>query len=164
MYLVLPGFSLKNKEEAEAIALAIESKNQKVYLHKWRHWDNPEAEFDPWLEVDLIKKQIEGGDLNIVAKSIGTYIAVNLLKEVPVNKLTLMGIPVSDLTAEELTSYSALSNLEHFTVIHNDKDPHGNIQQVEDLLSGLEYDLILKEAAHHEYRYVEDILKALGLN
>ncbi|MBE0574024.1 hypothetical protein IH575_03915 [Candidatus Dojkabacteria bacterium] len=165
MILILPGFSIKNKEEAESIASALREKGEQVHLHMWRHWDSPDTKFDPEVEIDLIKQHIRNpSELNIVGKSIGTYIASLMLKDTTVNRLVLLGIPAKDLNPEELAAYTNLSNLEHFVVIHNDKDPHGDIQAVEDLLSGLEYELILKEAGHHSYNYVEDIIEALGLS
>jgi hypothetical protein len=163
MYLVLHGFSLKNKDEAEAIASAIKLKGEEVYLHKWRHWESESAKWDPIEEIKRIKPNIKQ-PINIVAKSIGTFVACALLLEFTPQKLLLMGIPINDLSAEELNVYFNLGKLKTFNVVQNSKDTHGSSTQVENLLSGLNYKLIIKEADNHSYLYIEDILNLLELN
>lgn len=177
MYLVLPGFSLKNKGEAEAIASALVAKDQKVYFHKWRHWAQDTSDiffagrsqiadksinWDPQEEIKIIREYISE-PLNIVAKSIGTYIASALLLEYKPEKLLLMGIPVNDLTPEELNVYYNLGKLENFNVIQNLHDNHGSATQVDALLTGLNYKMYTKQSSDHSYNYIEDILSILEL-
>jgi len=161
MILILPGFSIKNKEEAEAIASALLAKGQKVYVHNWRHWIE-DIEWNPQEELRLIKLNVKE-PFSVVAKSIGTYIASGMLLHNVPDKLILMGIPVNDLTEEELDVYFNLGKIQNFSVIQNSKDPHGNAEQVRELLVGLNFKLITKEASDHSYKYIPDILSELGI-
>lgn len=161
MILVLPGFSIKNKEEAEAIASALSAKGEKVYVHNWRHWIE-NIEWNPQEELRLIRLNITE-PFSIVAKSIGTYIAAGMLLQNVPGKLILMGIPINDLTKEELDVYFNLGKIQNFSVIQNTQDPHGSAEQVRELLSGLNYKLITKESTDHSYKYPTDVLTELGL-
>jgi hypothetical protein len=174
MYLVLPGFSLKNKAEAEAIASALEAKGKTVYMHKWRHWaennqdilfnnkSDAQIKWDPQAEIQIIEENLKE-PFSIVAKSIGTYVAsALLLRHIP-DKLILMGIPVNDLSTEELDVYYNLGKLKEFTVIQNLHDDHGAATQVEALLTGTNYKLFTKQASDHRYPYIDDILSILDI-
>jgi len=178
MYLVLPGFSLKNKSEAEAVASALTSKGKEVYMHEWRHWANGDSnilfanraninnysiEWDPQEEIKIIKAHITE-PVNIIAKSIGTYIASALLLSTKVEKLLLMGIPIRDLSPEELDVYYNLGKLEKFNVIQNLYDPHGAATQVDALLTGQNYTMYTKQSDDHSYPYTEDILSLMEIS
>lgn len=163
MYLLLPGFSIKNKAEAEAIASALRDLGKDVYIHNWRHWSS-ETQWDPIEEIKIIKQNINIEErINIIAKSIGTFIACSILPELRIEKLVLMGIPINDLSEQELEVYKNLKDIKGFSVIANNNDSHGNVVQVTTLLESYDCRLIVKESEDHSYPYIDDILSLLDL-
>lgn len=163
MFLILPGFSTKNKEEAVAYGDRLKEFDNEIYIHEWKHWrDN--SKWDPSLEVEILSQKLAAtSEINVIAKSIGTYIACKLIPNLKIKTMILMGIPINDLTEQELQLYKNLQSLETFYVIANNNDPHGNVVQVTSLLEGFDYRLIVKESIDHTYPYIEDILALLAI-
>lgn len=162
MILILPGFSLKNKAEADAIASALENLNQEVYLHTWQHWENPNVLWNPSEEVEKIKVRITE-PYSIVAKSIGTLIAAELVSLYQPEKVILMGIPINDMSPQELNYYNNVKQLKNLLVIQNKYDTHGSATQVDALLTDVQYKLLTKESSDHSYPYVDEIISFLEL-
>jgi hypothetical protein len=162
MYLILPGFSKKNESEATEIENQLSRFSTSIYLHRWQHWDNADSKWNPIKEIDLIRNKIDGS-ITIISKSIGTYIAASLLTLHTPENLILMGIPVNDLSVDELNVYFNLQKLKKFSVVQNKYDPHGSATQVEALLSGSKYQLYVKDENTHSYPYAQDILSLLDL-
>src|SRR3989344_8632137 len=75
---LLPGFSLKNKEWAEEVREKLKPEIPVIVFY-WPHWETGEKEED-WIEkeADKILEQAKatGGMVNILAKSIGTIVAM----------------------------------------------------------------------------------------
>lgn len=177
LILFLPGFSLKGKEESSMYLSRLQDLKQDVYRHEWRHWKTEELvqfknrdsldkdkSWNPDKEIEIIKSQVDiKRPISIVAKSIGTFVAAKMLPQLKVDNLVLMGIPINDLTDEELKVYKNLKLVRKFSVIANRNDSHGSVEQVKDLLREYEYELLTKESAEHAYPYVDDVVKLLEL-
>lgn len=74
-----------------------------------------------------------------------------------------MGIPINDLSEQELEVYKNLKDIKGFGVIANNNDSHGNVVQVTTLLEGYDCRIIVKESEDHSYPYINDILSLLDL-
>ncbi len=168
-YICLPGYSLKNLQELESISSTLQQNNCGVLEYRWRHWSNESEKWDPDFDVERIIEKIKGSsEVTIIAKSLGTYVAIKLADKLrnSIKGLVLMGIPINDLTDSEKSDYSKiLNNLDApLYLIHNRNDNHGSLIQVEELLKDIKYNLITKESDDHRYNYPEEVLNIIKLN
>jgi pimeloyl-ACP methyl ester carboxylesterase len=159
---ILPGSSLHNKKWAEECAneLKLEHETRPVF---WNHWDDPAHVFDPKEKVRLIVDVARDNQINIVAKSVGTLIASNIILEAPdrIQKIIFCGIPINDLNEEDKEVYrKALTPLsgEKIICFQNEDDPHGTYTQIKDFLAKInpKIKITSKSAADHEYPYYEE--------
>lgn len=161
--LILPGFSLPNKDWAEKIKkeLAPTISAEVIY---WPHWKTGKEEPD-WIETEADKLSQREGHINILAKSIGTAVAMVVLKLKPelINKLILCGIPLHDLSTGDEIYYEVLKRypeekLPSILCIQNENDPHATFSQVEKFIHALrpEIKILSKPGDNHEYPYTDD--------
>lgn len=171
--LYLPGFSLKSKTEAVLNTSTLKEAGYDAFIREWRHWKDQseiikfaskekfptEIQWDAGKEIDKIKSEVDlNSPISIIAKSIGTYIAACLIPDANIERLILMGIPVNDLDESELQKYQNLKNLNcSISLIQNINDNHGSLEQVENLLKGINYQLISKDSEDHSYNYPDEI-------
>lgn len=166
MLLYLPGFSLKNKEEKESMTASLTSGGYEVMSHEWRHWADESIEFNVQNEMDLISQAIQGKSIEaIIAKSIGTYVTARLIwsRLIDPQKTILLGIPLNDLDRDEkeLMQLSLRRVQDRSVLIQNSNDPHGCIEDLNQLVRDIRLEIILKEAENHEYNYPDDVLSFL---
>lgn len=165
MIIYLPGFSLKNQAEAGAICDALVKAGYEVYQHMWRHWSDEKIAWDPETEKEIILSEVKKrmpNEISIVAKSLGTYIAVSLLPELTLKELILLGIPFNDLDDSERKVYRILQTATYpITIVHNSKDPHGAVEDIRSVLDGVNYQELIKDSDTHEYRYPDDVVRCL---
>ncbi len=153
--LYIPGFSAKNLAEMNVNSQALESSGHSVTKVNWEHWGNPDASWNLEIALELIRSLKVTPDI-IVAKSIGTLGAVNFLKETQFSKIILLGIPVLDLSEEDLKSYSVLKDFKNRVVlVHNRFDNHGTLEDLSKHIDLSEFDVRVVEADHHSYQYPE---------
>jgi len=156
---ILPGYSIKNKEWLEETAknVKLDGQIRPVY---WDHWDDPDQKFNAKEKAGLIERHSKGEQINIIAKSIGTLVAAEIISKLPnqINKVILCGIPVNDLNEREIEIIKkAASSLgENVLIIQNDEDPHGAFNQIKNFGN-----TISKTSNNHEYLYFEDFQKFL---
>ena len=163
--IILPGYSLKNKDWAEGIAKELGS----TFVHNWNHWTNEEKPPD-WIdqEVQKIRGEIDGKQTNLVTKSLGTYFSTQILKRTPgvCQKLILCGIPLNDLSDEEKAEYQVLAQIpkEFILVIQNETDSHATFAEVESFIRAInpKITVVSKPRDDHEYPYLEDFKEFLG--
>lgn len=152
--LILPGFSDTNKEWVDGVAQNLKV-SETIRPFYWMHWSDSNSKFDVEEKAQLIVKHIKGDRIKIIAKSIGTLIALKLLSLIPdqVEKIVLCGLPINDLKPEEVEFVKMMSvnNKDKVTIIQNSNDPHGTFEQVKDF-----GDVFLKESDNHEYPYFEE--------
>lgn len=165
--LILPGYSAHNKDWAETVKGELESEFPIIVVY-WPHWTSEQK--DPnWIQNEVAKIQdlTRGKKINIIAKSIGTYAAMLLLKENPdcLNKIILCGIPLNDLSGQSKIAYSVLKALQSNEVlcISNSEDPHGSASEVEHFVHLLNpaIRVLSKPRSDHEYYYSQDIKEFL---
>lgn len=161
--IFLPGYSVKNKSEQDNIANFLNKKGLNSYKHRWRHWENDSLAFSRSLEIETIKSKLpKNEEFGIIAKSVGTLIAAELLSQINkrrVKFVILLGIPINDLKSNDVLKFiNVFKNLGvPILCIQNSEDQFGDIAQVQDLLKEVEYEQVIKDAVGHSYNYPEDI-------
>ena len=118
-------------------------------------------------ELERIISEAGSGELNIVAKSVGTRVTMQFLlrKTNRVEKIILCGIPtVSEENAEVFRM--ALENFpaKNIVVFQNNKDPFATSAEVKEFMGKVnpEIEVIEKPAGTHDYPYFEDFRTILG--
>ena len=90
--IILPGFSLHNKDWAEEIKSKIKLAHPIEVIY-WEHWKNGGGmKFKT--EMEKFMKLIGDGEANIIAKSVGTGVVMKILPLLGsrINKIILCGI------------------------------------------------------------------------
>jgi len=165
--LILPGFSLKNKDWAESIQKEL-SGNFDCEVVYWSHWEGDNKWTEGWIEKEA-QKIVENNSepIDIIAKSIGTAVTAFVIKKKPelIKKLILCGIPLNDLDPGEETLYDSLKVLtsNNILCIQNEKDPHGSFDQVKKILFTINptIKIVKKGRDDHEYPYSQDFIQFL---
>lgn len=163
---ILPGFSLKNKDWAYQVKESLEQKLQ-VEVIEWEHWTTGDANFanwSEWLEKETprVLKQFGEEQVNILAKSIGTLVAMNVLKTKPnaVNKIFLNGIPLNDIEDNDKLAYEILKEIpeEKIMLIQNENDNHGNYSEAEKFVHSInpKIKVVSKPRDDHDYPYPKE--------
>lgn len=167
--IILPGFSIRNKQWAEECCNFFLDRYE-VIVHEWLHWESGNnGDFKIETESQKLYKLVGKENVYMIAKSIGTYVSMNLLNNdvVPV-KLILCGIP-SDWLKEnrfDQAVYKKISTLdpEKLIVFQNSDDPYAKYDEIDAMISSLNPDIrvIEKKSDTHEYYYFEDFKEFLS--
>lgn len=152
--IVLPGYSLHNKEWALEIKKRLSYK-QAVLVHEWTHW-RLGGTLRPKHEIELILKEIGWDKVNIIAKSVGTMVAMLILPQIAgkVGKIILCGIP--SISAERLNLFQkALKDFRFENVIcfQNSKDPFATYIEVKNFLAGISPKIEVVETPRNDHNY-----------
>jgi len=157
--IILPGFSVSNRQWAVDLQKEMHLKDE-IIIHEWKHWDKG-GSLSLYYELDQILGVIAKKRVNILAKSVGTRVAMATLTKIPtqINKLILCGIPSKD------PSYSTLANFSHEKVIvfQNAKDPLGNFSEVKKFINSInpKIEVIKTPRNDHSYPYPTQFEKFL---
>lgn len=165
---ILPGFSIKNKEWAEQTKNELSGQTETSVIY-WKHWGTGKTESN-WIdpEVNDIIQKIKGEQINIIAKSVGTMVAMKLLSKSTesVNKIILCGIPLHDLSDTDKESYLAIKNFpaSKLLIIQNEEDNHGSFQEAEKFVNSINADILIKSKprSDHEYPYFTDFIEFIS--
>ncbi len=98
--LILPGISRSNKEWANEAKIELEAKGLDITTIDWEHWKIGDHEnIFTTKDSQSVLTEIGTDQVNIIAKSYGTYVLVQILQQlgIQINKLILCGIPLNDL-------------------------------------------------------------------
>ena len=165
--LLLPGFSEQKRHELDDYIAALSAGGFECDPHLWRHWRESGTPWENRRELQEIETKIEGygGDqFIIIAKSVGTYLACQILAGHPelldqVSHVVLLGIPLKDTAHIEAGVYpAALTRYGGpITVFQNSEDPYARATQIDSLLTGSKANLIVEERDDHDYPYAEQI-------
>lgn len=166
--IILPGFSIKNKAWAEEIQKGLSSISSTSIIN-WAHWDTEKSEAD-WIEKEAEKTilTIQGKQVNIIAKSIGTAVAMVIIKLTPelINKIILCGVPTHDFLVGDEKYYEPLIKFPPSKIlcIQNKDDNHGSYKEVEKFLHSLNTNLkiISQPRSDHEYPYLDVFIDFLS--
>lgn len=156
--LILPGFSIHNRVWAQDLKKFLSLGNSCEIIN-YHHWEtgNPE-DFHFEAEAEKISHKLINKKYNIIAKSIGTLIAMSVIRHSPtlLNKIILCGVPMKDLDDISLENYKILHEIpdNKLIIFQNSNDPHGSFNEVAQFLSKFgNLRVVNKEASDHEYPY-----------
>lgn len=160
--IILPGYSSKNRAWAEE---AKEKLGSSVVVN-WAHWETDSAD-SQWLtdETKRVVGLVGDKQVNILAKSIGTAVAMEVIKQKPelVNKVILCGVPIRDFNPSDENYYEPLKLFptDKVLCIQNENDNHGSYAEAVKFLHTLNPNLkiISKPRSDHEYPYSDDFMK-----
>ncbi|MFH1863659.1 MAG: hypothetical protein ABIJ85_01930 [bacterium] len=162
--IVLPGYSLHNKEWALEIKKSL-SFRQSVLVHQWQHWKLGGA-LRPKYEIGKILTEIGRDKVNLIAKSVGTMVAMKVLSEIgdQVGKIILCGIP-SVSEERKILFTTSLSDFpaENVVCFQNTKDPFATFEEVDKFMREVnkKIKVVEKPRSDHNYPYSEDFQKFL---
>jgi pimeloyl-ACP methyl ester carboxylesterase len=168
--IILPGFSPHNKDWGEEIKQKLDL-GHKIILHQWQHWLTGNSDdFVIENELRAVLEEINKGEVDLIAKSVGTYMAMRVLKTIPsqILKIILCGIPLppKDMEETEKSEFQALNLIGSDKVLcfQNVADPLANFRKVNELIENInpEIKVVVKERNDHEYPYFDDFRKFLS--
>jgi predicted alpha/beta hydrolase family esterase len=164
--IIVPGFSVKNHEWAQNLA---QNLTEEIKVLNYPHWESGNnTDFSVSKMADELVAMVGQDPVNIVAKSVGNLISATALPRIKdlVNRLVILGIPISDLHPEDPPTYKNLDVLgsEKVSVFQNDQDPHGTFDQAVGMFKniGLGIEITKMPAADHEYLYPEEVKKVVS--
>ena len=162
--IILPGYSPHNKDWAEDIKVKL-NLGHEVMVHNWEHWQRG-GSLSAKKEVSKILEEVGGDKVNIIAKSVGTFITVLLLLHLKgqINKIILCGIPsVSDTRKEKFKEGLKDFNAEKIICFQNSRDPFATFAEVQTFMKEVnpKIKVVKKERADHNYPYVSDFREFL---
>lgn len=167
---ILPGYSPKNKDWALEVAKNLNPPaggNHQIRPIFWEHWTDPTKTFKPKEKADDVIDILLKDNANIIAKSVGTFVAAYVIAKIPnrVKKVILCGVPA--VTDEKLAVFKkAFENFPAESVIcfQNTKDPWVTYEEVKEFMSKVNPKIRVIEKPHsdHHYPYYEDFNKFLA--
>jgi pimeloyl-ACP methyl ester carboxylesterase len=157
--LILPGFSPHNQEWAESIKSSL-NLGHEIIVHHWRHWTKGGGLALKY-ELAKIQAEIAGEKINIIAKSVGTYVAAKIVATNPaqIGKIILCGIPsTSDVRENIYKQVFADFPAKKIICFQNEKDPFASFEEVKKFMWGInpQMAVIKKERSDHQYPYPQD--------
>jgi predicted alpha/beta hydrolase family esterase len=166
--IVLPGFSLSNEKASNEMAVGLREKYEDIVVWAWPHWNTGvDADFNADVEAEKILKTIDE-PVYIVAKSIGTFVAMKILRSKAslISKLILNGIPMKGLSEDDKKTYQTqLSSFDagKLLIFQNQDDPWGKYTEVSIFMKSInpQIKVISKSRSDHSYSYIEDYIKFL---
>lgn len=162
--IILPGYSPKNKDWAEEIKHEMELEG--VVVHEWKHWDKGSFSFKH--ELSEIKKKAGDNSINVIAKSVGTRVAMHLLGEIPkkINKIVLCGIPTKGKNEKTFNLYkSGLERIspDRLIIFQNEKDYFAKYVDIVKFIGKInsKIKIVKMPRADHHYPYPTEFKKFL---
>lgn len=131
--------------------------NSVVTAHPYMHWETGEPLADIPVEITKIATHLPTEPYVIIAKSIGTAIAVlGTAKGVfKPEKLVLLGVPLEGMSIDKVF-FEALRTVQlPVTIVQNNQDPYGSFRSVKDILIKAKEDLTFIEMTGETHDYVD---------
>jgi len=153
--IILPGYSAHNKEWA----LEIRDKmnlGHEVVVVDWDHWKE-DTNFSVKRELEKILKVIGKEEVNIIAKSVGVMVALNLIPKI---SSQINNEDRQDLLKVVLSKIP----IENILCIQNENDKYVPFPEAEKFYHSVEPNLkvISKPRSDHDYPYPIDFEKFLN--
>lgn len=154
--IVLPGYSLHNKDWAEEVGGTV---------HYWLHWTTGKG-LSLKVESERILSEVGKEKVNFIAKSVGTGVLMHVLPEIKsqVNKMILCGIPsVSEERKKLFTTSLSGFPPENIICFQNTNDPFATFEEVKKFMSQVnpEIKVVEKPRSDHNYPYFDDFVSYL---
>ncbi len=166
--IILPGYSQKNEKWLEETAARIKTGGLTRPIY-WDHWTEFGKKFNPEEKAQVIADLIEKDLANMIAKSIGTFVASLVIQKVPkkINRAVFCGIPLNDINDSKMAEIKNALEIfpaDKVMVFQNAEDPHGSFEHVKTFVLAINPDIkvISKPREDHEYPYFEEFQDFLG--
>jgi len=162
--MILPGFSASNKEWTESLKENLELPHLVTTIN-WEHWKH-RGGFKLKKEMEKIDKIIGKEKFNIIAKSVGTMVALKVIVKYKkqVNKVILCGIPsISDKRLDMFKSSIKDFDYNNIICFQNSFDPFVSFKDLKSAINKINSKIIIIEklAQNHDYFYSDDFQKFL---
>lgn len=161
LMVILPGYSIRNKDWGESLVKSLKLKiKYDVELHHWRHWETGNS-LSLRYELGKILEEIGNDEVSIIAKSVGTMVAMHVLRQIhsQIKKIILCGIPSTSEERLELFKKSLAGfPAGNIVVFQNEKDPLGNYEEVKKFMEKVnpKIEVVKMPRSDHHYPYPED--------
>ena len=159
--IILPGYSPRNKDWAEEIKEEI-NLGHEIIVHNWKHWTGNKT-MSIKSELDGIFDEIDNEDFNLLAKSVGTRVAMYLipLAKSKIKKVILCGIPTKGLVEKTKVLYSNGINCldsQNILCIQNSRDPLASYEDVVNFINSINSHIKVVEmpGGSHDYPYSKE--------
>ncbi len=133
----------------------------------WDHWTDPDKHLKPKEKSRLIIDVSHGDAVNIIAKSVGTFVTAYVVAQIPgkVNKVILCGIPsVFDVRLKIFREAFADFPAEKVLCFQNERDPFANPSEVGEFMKKVNSKIKVKAMprADHQYPYFDEFNEFLA--
>jgi len=159
--IILPGYTLRNKDWAEEAKKEMDL-DHKIIVHEWDHWTGNKS-MSIKRELNSIFNEIDDEDFNILAKSVGTRVAMYLIPLIKskIKKMILCGIPTKGLVENTKILYSGginCLNPKNILCIQNSKDPLASYKDVVKFIGSVNSHIKIMEmpSRSHNYPYFKE--------
>lgn len=165
--LFFSGNSLRNRDFARNAEAQLKDMFSDVYVQQYQHWQTGQEWIDLLHELEALRNSNQTGDYGVIAKSIGTVLAVQAIKNgiIKPRFLLLLGLPLDYINKDYSQFGQALLDTNLPTVIiQNDNDPVGSAHDVQAYLPELlKQSLITTKGQTHDYEDYELLREQLTL-
>ncbi len=180
MIIVLPGYSLHNKEWAYDVKKNLRTDTE-VVVYEWGHWPPAQTtgsensmvrgkasgsvrkSMNVKSEVENILALVGKDKVSFVAKSVGTRVLVTLAPKIKnqIQKVIMCGIPIDPLKYSQ--GFKAIGS-EKVLIFQNSKDPFMPALAIKAYLKIIDKNIkvIEKQASNHEYPYYDEFNEFLN--
>lgn len=153
--LFFSGNSLRNRDFAYEAEDKLKDIFDVTYIQGYEHWETGQQWIDLPHELEVLKSSNQTGEYGVLAKSIGTVLAVQAITSSIITPrfLLLLGLPLDYITKDYPQFGQALLDINLPTVIiQNDNDPVGASKDVQTYLpEPLRQVLITSRGTTHDY-------------
>ncbi len=154
--IILPGYSLYNRVWAHEIAHALSKNDLKVFVHEWMHWKR--GSFIAEREVKRVLDDVNNVKVNILAKSVGIRIAVELVKAKPdiLHRVILCGIPFRGMyegAKKNITEGFTNMDPQKIIIFQNTQDPFGSYKLIRDFVWEINPQISVVEMPRKDHNY-----------
>lgn len=148
--IILPGYSLKNKDWAYEVKDYLEPEFD-VAVHEWRHWESG-GNLNINYEVGEIIKLVGNKQVSFIAKSIGTKVLMSVIPKVKkqINKVILCGIPIDPVGYAKGIKLVGAENL---LIFQNTHDPFISYKAVKLYLKLIDKRIKIIEGKRNDHHY-----------
>jgi pimeloyl-ACP methyl ester carboxylesterase len=165
--IILPGYSQHNRDWAIELKKNIDLGHE-IMVHEWRHWKSPSLSLSLRYELSEILRKIGKDKVNIIAKSVGTRVAMDVVTKIPkqIVKVILCGIPTrgdSEIAKKTYSSGLSLLSPTQITLYQNTKDPFASFSDIKKFIGKInpQIKVVEKPRSDHHYPYPNDFLAFL---
>jgi len=138
--IFLPGNSIRNKEWVEELEKNLRGIFDKTEIQYYKHWKSEKEKVDVEHEVSVLMNNLsDSKECIIIAKSVGTYIAMDAVKKgIKPRKVIFLGFPYRWFIENNLEKEAEKINLIKVPILflQNSEDPFCSYEKLLNFLKG----------------------------